>query len=270
MADNPLGKETNYPNSVDPGLLVALPRATNRTQLGLSDQLPFVGEDVWHAYEISWLGKQGLPRVAIGRFSFTCNSPFLIESKSFKLFLNSLNQEKYSDKQDVIILLNEHLSKCSGADVKVEFFELDASEEKINSPQGVCLDALDISIKDYQPEASLLTIDESNSTQEYLYSDLFKSNCPITNQPDWASISIGYKGPAISHEGLLAYLISYRLHSDYHENCVEKIFVDIQNKCEPHLLTVQANFLRRGGLEINPVRSTHGVLINNFPRFARQ
>ncbi len=270
MAGNPLGKETGYPNAFDPGLLVALPRSTNRKQLGLSEQLPFVGEDVWHAYEISWLNKQGLPRVAVGRFYFPCTSPSIIESKSFKLFLNSLNQEKYNDRQYLINLLTEHLSKCSGDTVKVELLELGASEEKINSPQGVCLDALDVSIKDYKPEESLLTIDENNLTQEYLYSDLFKSNCPITNQPDWATISIGYKGPAISHEGLLTYLISYRLHSDYHENCVEKIFVDIQNKCKPHLLTVQANFLRRGGLEINPVRSTHGVLINTFPRFARQ
>ncbi len=168
MAGNPLGKETGYPNAFDPGLLVALPRSTNRKQLGLSEQLPFVGEDVWHAYEISWLNKQGLPRVAVGRFYFPCTSPSIIESKSFKLFLNSLNQEKYNDRQYLINLLTEHLSKCSGDTVKVELLELGASEEKINSPQGVCLDALDVSIKYYQPEESLLTIDENNLTQEYL------------------------------------------------------------------------------------------------------
>jgi 7-cyano-7-deazaguanine reductase len=276
MADNPLGKETYYPSSFNPALLVALPRSTNRFNLGLSEQLPFVGEDIWHAYEISWLDKQGLPKVAIGRFAVPCESPFIIESKSFKLFLNSLNQEKFDEKQSVINLLTENLSRSASAEVKVTLFELEESVELIKLPEGICLDRLDVQIDHYQPNPALLKINESNQgdevivVEECIYSDLFKSNCPVTNQPDWGTMIINYKGPAIYHEGLLAYLVSYRLHSDYHENCVERIFVDIQEKCKPQKLTVQGNFLRRGGLDINPVRSTHVELIKTLPRFIRQ
>jgi len=273
MADNPLGKETFYPSSFDPALLVPLPRSSNRFHLGLSEQLPFIGEDIWHAYEISWLNNQGVPKVAIGRFVFPCKSPNIIESKSFKLYLNSLNQEKFNDKQSVINLLTENLSRCAGAEVKVTLFELEESVDLIKLPEGVCLDNVNVQIDHYQPTSALLAIDEDNANeiiQECLYSDLFKSNCPVTNQPDWGTMSIYYKGPAIRHEGLLAYLVSYRLHSDYHENCVEKIFVDIQEKCKPQELAVQGNFLRRGGLDINPVRSTHIELIKTLPRFIRQ
>jgi len=265
-----MGKTSGYPDSFDPELLVALPRSTNREIIGVGDPLPFTGEDVWHAYELSWLNKQGLPTAVIGRFSFSCNSPCLVESKSFKLFLNSLNQEKFNDKKDVISLLTEHLSKCSGDKVGIELIELDASADQTKTPEGLCIDGLNVEIKDYHPNSSLLSCDENNVIEEHLYSDLFKSNCPVTNQPDWASMSIYYKGSAISHESLLAYLVSYRLHSDYHENCVEKIFVDLQKKCKPQVLTVQANFLRRGGLDINPVRSTHGEYIKTPFRFIRQ
>jgi len=273
MADNPLGKETYYPSSFDPDLLVALPRSINRSSLGLTEQLPFVGEDVWHAYEISWLNKQGLPKVAIARFAFSCESPFIIESKSFKLFLNSLNQEAFHSKLDVIKLLTEHLSHCASAEVSVTLFELAESADLIKLPEGICLDSVDVQINHYQPNSALLTVLEDKAgelVEECLYSDLFKSNCPVTNQPDWGTISINYKGPAICHAGLLAYLISYRLHSDYHENCIEKIFVDIQQNCNPQELTVQGNFLRRGGLDINPVRSTDKHLIKTLPRFIRQ
>ncbi|MFL2840965.1 MAG: NADPH-dependent 7-cyano-7-deazaguanine reductase QueF [Pseudohongiellaceae bacterium] len=270
MTTSPLGKEIHYPDSFDPNLLVALPRSSNRKQLGLSDHLPFIGEDIWHAYELSWLDKQGLPKVAIGRFSFSCNNPFLIESKSLKLFLNSLNQEKFSGKQEVSDLLNEHLSNCSGDKVIIELIELSQSIELIQSPQGICIDNLHVQISNYYPNATLLSIDQNNIVEESLYSDLFKSNCPVTNQPDWGSINITYKGPAITHECLLAYLVSYRLHTDYHENCVEKIFVDIQEKCKPEMLKVQANFLRRGGLDINPIRYTHSELVKTPVRFIRQ
>jgi 7-cyano-7-deazaguanine reductase len=273
MKDNPLGKETEYPATYNPDLLVALPRSSNRNLLGLSKSLPFVGEDIWHAYEISWLDKKGLPKVAIGRFIFPCESPFLIESKSFKLFLNSLNQESFQDKQAVIALLSENLSGCACAEVNVTLFELEESADLIKLPEGFCLDSIDVQINHYQPDSALLTIDQDNSdelVEECLYTDLFKSNCPVTNQPDWGTISINYKGPAIYHQGLLAYLVSYRLHSDYHENCVERIFVDIQEKCKPQELAVQGNFLRRGGLDINPVRSTDSELMTTLPRFIRQ
>lgn len=270
MDENPMGKASSYPDSFDPNILVALPRSTNRKLLGLEKPLPFSGKDIWYAYELSWLNKQGLPLVAIGRFTFPCNSPNLIESKSFKLFLNSLNQEKFNDRQEVIEKLIEYLSQCSGGKVKVELFDLNKSVELIESPYGISIDDLAVTINDYHPNSSLLLIDENNIIEESLYSDLFKSNCPVTDQPDWGSMSISYKGPAISHEGLLAYLVSYRLHNDYHENCVEKIFVDIQHKCKPQELTVQANFLRRGGLDINPIRSNSKEKIKSLPRFIRQ
>lgn len=265
-----MGKDSSYPDSFDPNLLVALPRSTNRTKLGLDEALPFTGEDIWHAYELSWLNHQGMPLVAIGRFSFPCHSPNLIESKSFKLFLNSLNQEKFNDRQQVIGVLQEHLSKCSGEKVTIELLDLNDSAELIKSPAGISLDDLNVTINDYHPNLTLLFADEDNIVEEYLYSDLFKSNCPVTDQPDWGSMSISYKGPAISHEGLLAYLVSYRLHSDYHENCVEKIFVDIQKTCKPQELTVQANFLRRGGLDINPIRSSSEEKLRTLSRFVRQ
>ncbi len=270
MRDNPLGKETSYPDSFDPELLVALPRSSNREQLGLSSQLPFIGEDVWQAYELSWLDNNGLPRVAMAKFSFNYDSPFLIESKSFKLFLNSLNQKTFTSKQAVADLLVEHLSHCSGSIVQVELFDLSERLDSITSPSGTCLDNIEIEIKDYQPNADLLIADQAIEAEESLYSDLFKSNCPITNQPDWATVTISYKGKAISHSGLLAYLVSYRQHSDYHENCVEKIFVEILKKCQPQELTVQANFLRRGGLDINPIRSSVGLSKTVLSRFVRQ
>ncbi|MDG2091462.1 MAG: NADPH-dependent 7-cyano-7-deazaguanine reductase QueF [Gammaproteobacteria bacterium] len=270
MPINPMGNETGYPVSFDPSLLVALPRSTNRDLLGLKQQLPFVGKDIWTAYELSWLNNQGLPLVAIARFTFSCSSPSLIESKSFKLFLNSLNQEKFNDKQIVADLLKVHLSKCSGEEVTVELFDLNEAAVPTQSPQVICIDNLDVNINDYHPNSALLHSDENNVIEESLYSDLFKSNCPVTNQPDWGSVNVSYKGPAISREGLLAYLVSYRLHNDYHENCVENIFVDIQEKCKPESLTVKANFLRRGGLDINPIRSTHAENLIAMPRFVRQ
>jgi 7-cyano-7-deazaguanine reductase len=165
MDDNPLGKETYYPGTFDPDLLVALPRSTNRNQLSLNEQLPFVGEDIWHAYEISWLNKQGLPKVAIGRFAFSCESPFIIESKSFKLFLNSLNQETFDDKHDVINLLTENLSHCASAEVKVTLFELEESVDLIKLPEGICLDSVDVQINNYQPNSALLTNLEDNADE---------------------------------------------------------------------------------------------------------
>ncbi len=269
MTENMLGKATYYPQQYDPEILLALPRTTNRNLLGIADALPFHGEDIWHAYELSWLNSQGLPQVAIAKFSFPCESPSLIESKSFKLYLNSLNQEKYESSETIRELLTRDLSGKSGADVKVVLFDVDSAQQYITQPQGICLDALAVEITQYHPDENLL-VTKNKQIEEQVYTNLFRSNCPITNQPDWASMSISYKGAAISHESLLAYLVSYRQHNDYHENCVEKIFVDIQEKCQPDELTVQANFLRRGGLDINPVRSSHSKTIKTLPRFIRQ
>ncbi len=270
MSENPMGKATEYPEKFDPDLLVAIPRSVNRRLLGIEDSPPFVGMDTWHAYELSWLNDQGKPQLALARFSFSCNCPNLIESKSLKLFLNSLNQERIGSEQDLLILLIEHLSKCSGDEVEIKLFALTESEKLVQHPVGQCLDDLPVMITDYQPDPALLFCYQNEIVEESLYTNLFKSNCPITDQPDWASLSIYYQGEAIDHEALLKYFISYRLHSDYHENCVEKIFVDIQQQCQPEKLLIQANFLRRGGLDINPVRSSDAELIKTPARFIRQ
>ena len=175
MSENPMGKMTEYPERYDPGLLFTLPRSVNRKQIGLTDSLPFKGEDIWHAYELSWLNRQGLPQVAMGTFSFACESPFLIESKSLKLYLNSLNQKVFDDSQRVIELLVKDLSEKSGADVKVELLDLAASQQIVSRPQGLCLDTLDIQVNKYQPDAGLLVLDESRQVEEQLYTNLFRS-----------------------------------------------------------------------------------------------
>tara|TARA_R110000824_G_scaffold52692_5_gene146356 strand:+ start:35121 stop:35933 length:813 start_codon:yes stop_codon:yes gene_type:complete len=270
MTENLMGKPTEYPDSYSPDILLAISRIDNRKLLGLDTKLPFIGKDIWNAYELSWLNKQGLPQVALARFHFACESPNLIESKSLKLYLNSLNQESYENEEQLQALLIKDLSEKCGADVKVELLGLEDKAHIIEVPGGNCLDKLEISVEHYHPAAELLSVDDGRQVQEQLYSNLFRSNCPITNQPDWATISIAYSGSAISHESLLAYLISYRLHNDYHENCVEKIFVDIQARCKPTELTVRANFLRRGGLDINPVRSSTGIENTVLSRLVRQ
>lgn len=270
MTENLMGKTTVYPERYNPDILMAIPRSDNRRLLGLDTELPFVGEDIWNAYELSWLNKKGLPQVALAKFYFNCESPFIIESKSFKLYLNSLNQESYDNEAQLLALLIKDLTEKSASKVRVELTGLDNSAQAIDVSQGTSLDKLDIKVQHYHPEPELLTVDAQSQVAEQLFTNLFRSNCPITNQPDWATIMIAYNGAAISHASLLAYLISYRLHNDYHENCVEKIFVDIQARCKPTDLTVRANFLRRGGLDINPVRSTAGTERAPTLRFVRQ
>lgn len=261
---------TVYPRSYDADLLVPIERASSRNRLGLGETLPFSGRDVWHAYEISCLNPDGLPRVYLGKFIFDCHSPRLIESKSLKLYLNSHNQVRYAGRAALHEVLVNDLSAVAGADVSVELRDLSAPLLPITEPEGLCLDDLDITISHYLPEPELLFSKGDENVEETCYTNLFRSNCPISNQPDWATVSVTYSGSPIDHAALLAYLVSYRLHNDYHENCVEQIFVDIQQRCRPTALTVQANFLRRGGLDINPMRSTEKLESGTNSRFIRQ
>ncbi len=277
MKENPLGKAVAYPERYDPELLVPLPRADNRRKLGLdSDQLPFQGADVWNAYELSWLDPKGLPQVARGRFIFPCTSDFLIESKSLKLYLNSLNQSVFVDSDAVAACIGADLSHSSGMAVEVLVQPFAGMQEVLEVPTGTCLDALDIDCNRYEVDAALLrTVGAGGQFEEIvdevLYTDLFRSRCPLTGQPDWATITVCYQGAQIDHAALLRYLVSYRLHHDYHENCAERIYCDIRSRCQPQVLSVEANFLRRGGLDINPVRaSTASMDYVLFPRYNRQ
>ncbi|KJS03964.1 MAG: hypothetical protein VR73_15880 [Gammaproteobacteria bacterium BRH_c0] len=262
-----LGAPTEYPASYDPGLLVSIPRAAGREQLGAG--LVFRGADVWTAYELSWLNAKGRPCVAIAEFTIACDSPAIVESKSFKLYLNSLNQERFASTDAVRKVLQKDLGQGFGAAVDVQIFAIDEYADRgMVSFTGQCLDDLDVECDDFQPDADYLRVAEHEVTEQ-LYSHLLKTNCPVTGQPDWASISICYSGRAIEHRGLLQYLVSFRGHEDFHEHCVERIFSDIVSRCQPASLQVYARYTRRGGLDINPYRST-GQEATVFCRTARQ
>jgi 7-cyano-7-deazaguanine reductase len=277
MAGSPLGQDVAYPKAYSPEVLAPIPRAENRQKLGIVDSpLPFMGRDVWNAFELSWLDNSGKPMVARARFLIPVDSPNLIESKSFKLYLNSLNMECFSDIDTLQRVLLRDISQAAGAPVDVLLQPFTGMQEILEAPEGNCLDKYSVSCSDYEVNPLLLHVKEHQGlaaeiVEEVLYTDLFRSLCPVTGQPDWATIVICYKGNAIAPTSLLSYLISFREHQDYHENCVEKIFLDIQRHCRPQELSVEANFLRRGGLDINPVRATHdSIHYANLPRYTRQ
>ncbi len=267
-----LGQKTEYKHSYDPSLLQAVPRSLNRDDLNLSETLPFTGCDVWTLYELSWLNQNGLPQVAVGDVILPATSPNLVESKSFKLYLNSLNQTKFSSWDDVVQTLIKDLSLCAGSEVQVIIHPVQFySQQPIVDMAGECIDNQNIIIDDYEFDDKYLELSTSDErVSETLHSHLLKSNCLITNQPDWGSVEISYIGKKINHEKLLRYLISFRQHNEFHEQCVERIYTDIMKYCQPDSLTVFARYTRRGGLDINPFRSSHlDKPINNL-RLARQ
>lgn len=268
LHQSPLGQDTRYVNTYDPAQLYPIERGLNWAHRGIErDTLPFVGEDIWNAYEVSWLNARGKPVVRLAEFRIPASSSHIIESKSFKLYLNSFNLSRFDSEANVVELMTRDLSAAAGGDVKVRLIDPDAALP-IERFDGVCLDELDVEISHYQPEPELLTAGDE-VVEERLYSHLLKSNCPVTGQPDWASIQIVYRGPQIDREGLLRYLVSYREHGDFHEQCVENIFMDIWQRCRPEALTVYARYLRRGGLDINPWRSSLAAQAPNL-RLNRQ
>ncbi|OGT74455.1 MAG: NADPH-dependent 7-cyano-7-deazaguanine reductase QueF [Gammaproteobacteria bacterium RIFCSPLOWO2_02_FULL_57_10] len=273
MTDNPLGKHTLYPASYDPGLLFPIARLQNREKLGLAPQnVPFRGYDSWRAYELSWLDERGKPVVATGEFIVPSNSTFLTESKSLKLYLNSLNQMRFLNVDEVQQTISRDLSNATQSPVIVYLYTVDDERNlSISKPSGECLDQLDVAIDCYLPDPKFLSVEASVQVTETLYSNLFRSNCPVTSQPDWGTVVISYAGAAIDRAGLLRYLISFRAHEGFHEDCAERIFTDILRYAVPRSLSVSMNFLRRGGLEINPVR-TNAPLDVDFPgpRYVRQ
>ena len=268
----PLGKPSIYKTEYDPKLLCSFPRQIKRDVIGVTGDLPFDGYDIWNAFELSWLNIKGKPVVAMGEFHIPCESYNLIESKSFKLYLNSFNQTRFSDFDQVEKRMIEDLSHVAGATVRARLLDSDQFiTEQIQNLPGTCIDDLDIAVDNYSLDPSLLenATDPQQQIEEELYSHLLKSNCPVTNQPDWGSVLIRYSGSKIDREALLRYLISFRRHNEFHEQCVERIFVDLMRYCQPEKLTVYARYTRRGGLDINPFRSNFETGIANL-RLARQ
>lgn len=273
MSKNPLGLITSYANHYAPDLLFAIPRQDNRKNLGLSsERLPFSGYDVWRAYEISWLNSKGKPVAAIGEFIVPCESQSIVESKSLKLYLNSINQAQFSDITTVEQLIKRDLSRIVNADVSVRLLPVAGHRElDVTEPEGICIDDADIDISSYQLSPQFLKSNSGEIVSETLYSELFRSNCPVTSQPDWGTVVVNYHGRAIDHAGLLAYLVSYRSHEGFHEDCTEQIYLDIIAQCAVEYLRVSINFLRRGGIEINPVRIRDASQPDLYlPRYKRQ
>jgi len=267
-----LGQKTEYASQYDRTLLQPVPRALNRDGLDITENQPFtIGADIWTAYEISWLNEKGLPQVAIADIYLDYQSQNLIESKSFKLYLNSFNQSKFADFNAVQQTMQRDLSECAQGDVKVRLNPVAVYDsQKIAHLQGDCIDEQDVEITSYEFNADWLKDCVSNEiVEEKLVSHLLKSNCLITNQPDWGTLHIHYIGKKIDHEKLLRYVVSFRQHNEFHEQCVERIFCDLMHYAKPEKLTVYARYTRRGGLDINPFRSNFENLPENL-RLARQ
>jgi 7-cyano-7-deazaguanine reductase len=255
---SPLGKAVVYADRYDAARLFPLPRAAHRVELGLDAVLPFHGVDVWNAYELSWLDARGKPCVAIAELRVPASSPCIIESKSLKLYLNGFAQERIADADALAATLARDLSAAASAPVAVTLHAPRADALPLAEPVGTSLDTLALDIDDYgPPNAGHLRVAAGMvEVEEILVSDLLRSNCPVTGQPDWGSVQIRYRGAPIDHAGLLRYIVSFRTHSEFHEHCVERIFVDVMARCAPRALSVHARYTRRGGLDINPFRST--------------
>jgi 7-cyano-7-deazaguanine reductase len=270
---SPLGKPATYQTRYDPSLLFPIARQGKREELGISGTLPFFGIDIWNAYEVSWLNLRGKPQLAIATITVPADSPNIIESKSFKLYLNSFNQTKLAGTDALLELLRADLSAGFGAPVQITLTTPEAfANLRMGELEGLLLDRLDIEVTQYTPDPSLLRANhEEAPVEETLVSNLLKSNCLVTGQPDWGSVQIHYAGAQIDQETLLQYLIGFREHNEFHEQCVERIFMDIMRQCKPQKLAVYARYTRRGGLDINPWRSnfTTGQRPSNV-RNARQ
>ena len=264
--DSTLGRRVEYPRAYDPGLLFPIARALGREALGIGASLPFIGHDRWHAYELSWLDPRGKPRIATATFTVPADSPRLVESKSLKLYLNSFNASRFDDEEAVRARIAGDLSAAAGAPVDVAF-EL---PPLAGSDDATLIDMLEVEVDDYGPPNAAHLQCAEDVVEEVLRSQLLKSNCPVTGQPDWADVRIAYHGPRIDRAGLLRYLVSFREHCEFHEQCVERIFVDLLARCRPRALSVEARYTRRGGLDINPWRATPGCEPPAVGRAARQ
>ena len=268
LNDLPLGKSTVYIDCYNPDLLRVIPRIENRMLLGLeNNSLPFKGVDIWNAYELSWLDLSGKPVVAAAEIRLPCESLNIIESKSLKLYFNSFNQSHFKDKESVLTAIQKDISERIGEQVELKFFDEDWQREFKKFP-GKCLDSINSEFSEYHVNSALLkNTGDTQLIDETVYSHLLKSNCPITHRPDWASVLIAYQGLPIDHESLLKYIISYRKHDEFHEQSVERVFMDILNRCKPKKLSVYARYVRRGGIDINPYRSNFDDLLQELWQF---
>ena len=277
--DSPLGKASSYTDHYDPALLFPIARADKRREIGVGERPPFFGADLWTAYELSWLNPRGKPQVAIAQVTVPCETPHIIESKSFKLYLGSFTNTRFADAAEVQAHLRADLNAAlwrgapamqSGVGVRLLLPEM-FDREPIQEMDGLSLDRLDIECTQYTPAPELLraNFDEQPVT-EVLTSNLLKSNCLVTGQPDWGSVRISYSGPQIDQGGLLRYLVSFRNHNEFHEQCVERIYMDVLTRCKPAKLAVYARYTRRGGLDINPFRTSHPQALPANTRTARQ
>jgi 7-cyano-7-deazaguanine reductase len=270
--DLELGKHSAYEHHYNPSKLFPICRDEKRIEIGVHpNALPFYGYDLWNHYEVSYLNEKGKPIVLIAEIIYSCHSPSIIESKSMKLYFNTFNQTRFKDLEEVQKTIQKDIENAIAYPVSVQLFSLEEASylNTIAKFEGIHLDTLDIDCDKYTPDSALLRC-ESEITEETLYSNLLKSNCLVTHQPDWGSIQIHYIGQKIQHEGLLQYLISFRNHNEFHEQCIERIFVDIMKQCQPKSLTVYGRYTRRGGVDINPIRSTEKNIDIKKMRLIRQ
>ena len=273
-----LGKASAYADQYDAALLFPIPRAAKRAEIGISGAPPFFGADLWTAYELSWLNPRGKPQVAIAHITVPCETPNIVESKSFKLYLNSFNNTRFASLDEVRARIRQDVSEAAWrgaahpATVGVRLVAPDQfGQEQVHEQDGLLLDRLDIECTRYQPAPELLHANHGEApVTETLVSHLLKSNCLVTGQPDWGSVQIAYSGAQINQEGLLQYIVSFRNHNEFHEQCVERIFMDIWQRCRPIKLAVYARYTRRGGLDINPLRTSHPMPLPHNARTARQ
>ncbi len=267
--DLPLGRRVDCPSAYDAALLFPIARGNGRSELGLRDPLPFIGFDLWSAYELAWLDARGKPCVGMAEFRVPADSPNIVESKSLKLYLNGFAMTRMDATDALRATIARDLSNAAGADVATTILPV-TDAMPVHELDGDCIDDLALDITDYgPPNPDHLRVHE-DAGDEALVSHLFRSNCPVTGQPDWASMQLRYRGPRLDHAGLLRYLISYRNHNGFHEQCVEQIFGDIIARCRPDALSVYARYTRRGGLDINPWRATPGFPPPPGARCARQ
>jgi 7-cyano-7-deazaguanine reductase len=269
-----LGKPTLYGSHYHPDQLFPIPRQPKREEIGVTDVIPFFGVDIWNHYEVSWLNEKGKPMVALAKIIYGCESKNIIESKSMKLYFNSLNNTCFENVEAVQAVVKRDLLDRLGTAqmiVRVTPIHRLVEEKPVLSLPGTCLDTLDIDCSVYSVESAFLTVDQ-DTVEETLYSDLLKSNCLVTNQPDWCSVQISYKGRKINHAGLLRYIVSFRNSNEFHEQCIEKIFMHIMQRCQPKALTVYGRSTRRGGIDINSYRSTQMIEVSSIPntRLCRQ
>ena len=271
-----LGKASAYADQYDAALLFPIARAGKRAELGIADAQPFFGADMWTAYELSWLNLRGKPQVALAQITVPCESPCIVESKSVKLYLNSFNNSRFVDAREVRERIRADISAATGAGIGAgigvktigpELFD----REPVHEMDGLNLDRLDIECMHFTPTPELLFAEfDDVPVTETLTSNLLKSNCLVTGQPDWGSVQIAYSGPQINQEGLLQYIVSFRNHNEFHEQCVERIFMDIWTRCKPIKLAVYARYTRRGGVDINPFRCSYPTQLPANVRTARQ